>query len=88
MELYEGTVEGVEQESPDGFTDITDRVEVHEKGKVLECDCSQRFGLKLEEKSVKCPSCGEVLEDRDWDSREEEAKKISECSQTSLGRFT
>lgn len=52
------------------FVDITDRVSVYEKGKTFECECGQGFGVKHKERIVKCPTCGEVLVDKESESRE------------------
>jgi len=49
--------------------DVTVRVEVYAKGKVFECDCGQGFGVGFDVASVKCPSCGVVCVDEDWEGR-------------------
>jgi hypothetical protein len=67
---------------PDDAIDIAERVECYENGKTFECDCGQGFGVFHDCKSDKCPTCGKVLYDSRWESRE--APEV-ESGQTTLG---
>lgn len=74
MTVSSEDVEAVRRaEFPDTI-DITDRIEVYEKGKVFACDCGQDYGVVHDEHFIKCVSCNKILEDRDYDKREEQAE--------------
>lgn len=57
------------------IVDATDDVEVYDEGKVMECKCGQRIGVAHNLESTRCASCGSIIVDEDWDSREEEAEE-------------
>jgi hypothetical protein len=65
--------------------DITDRVETYASGKTFECDCGQDIGVPMDERYIKCASCGEMLEDTKAAGRE--PPKSSE-SQMTLSSFS
>lgn len=55
---------------PESWVDVTDRIEVYEKGKAFECDCGQDIGVTLETVSVKCAGCSLPCIDLEADDRE------------------
>ena len=60
--------------------DITDRVNVYEKGKTFKCPCGQGIGVPLEQEFVQCATCNAMLVDKKSNDREPN-------QQTTLGAF-
>lgn len=69
----------------DSHIDLTDEFEVYEKGKTVECECGQGFGLEFDVRSKTCPSCGKVIIDEKYDEREPCDEKEK---QSTLGDWT
>lgn len=69
--------------------DVTDRIQVYEKGKAWECDCGQGFGTKFNVSATVCPTCGVINEDSLFGQREEQSKeKYEKKGQTDLSQWT
>jgi hypothetical protein len=78
------------------FVDVTERIDVYEKGKAWTCDCGQGIGVAHEQKAVRCASCEAINIDQKASEREEEARDIRQATvqesvtddeQTSLSEF-
>lgn len=55
----------------DHVYDATDEWQEYQKGKTVECECGQGFGVDFDVEAVKCPTCGKQVIDREADSRGE-----------------
>ena len=83
-------------EIDESVVDVTDKVEVYEKGKVWEGQCGQDIGANHDVRTIKCATCERINLDREavdrvQQSRDERQATVQETTteegQTSIEEF-
>lgn len=72
--------------SDEDVVDVTDEVMEYERGKVFECECGQGFGVDFDVRMVRCPKCGSVVVDTEWEDRSPPDRDRGQSSLSEWGR--